>query len=208
MPNPNPPRTTPEQEETRKVYVQIMTELKSRLDAINAAAAGKVQVPSPFVREFCFLQLRLICELIALGCMAAHGNIPDLRSKSMQKEWSAHVIMQRLEKLHPKFFPHAFKIVKGIKADWHFETKPGALTKKELLEIYHGSSDALHRGGLVTFSKGRAEFDANEIRAPLVRIVELLADHTMPLLGGKHQFLCQFHTKPEGLVNVKFGLAS
>jgi hypothetical protein len=55
------------------LYAQLMEEAKSRLTAIDGAVKGESGLPVLFVREFCYLQLRMPCEAIALGCLVAHA---------------------------------------------------------------------------------------------------------------------------------------
>ena len=88
-----------------QLYVKLIGEVKVRVSAIAGAINGHTGLPSPLVREFSFLQLRMICELIALGCLTAHGGIPGTQTPKMQKQWSAETIMEELEALHPDFYP-------------------------------------------------------------------------------------------------------
>src|ERR1017187_2239008 len=64
--------------EATNLYAFFMAEIKVRIGAINAIG-GTIEhrVPALIVREFCFLQFRMICELIALGCLTAHGDIKE-----------------------------------------------------------------------------------------------------------------------------------
>lgn len=207
MPNPNPPKPTAEQESARQLYTQAMEEVKTRLDAMKAAAMGQIPVASPLVREFSYLQLRMICETIALGCLAAHGHISDLQSQTMQNEWSADRIMKRLEKLNPEFFPRAVNMLKGETADWHFDTIKDALTKPELLKIYYRCDAALHRGGLAKFSEARADFSFDEMNALVPRFIGCLRQHVIAV-NDKLVFVCVFHSKVSGQTEVKLGLAT
>jgi hypothetical protein len=49
------------------VYTSIMEEAKFRALSINTLSG--YALPVPLQREYCFLQLRMLCELIALGCL-------------------------------------------------------------------------------------------------------------------------------------------
>jgi len=60
-------------EEAMDAYSILMQEAKGRLSAINTSLAGRTGLPSGTICEFCFLQLRMLCELITLGCLTAHG---------------------------------------------------------------------------------------------------------------------------------------
>ncbi len=54
------------------VYAAIMEEAKLRALSINMFSGAGYAIPLPLKRECCFLQLRMLCELIALGCLVAH----------------------------------------------------------------------------------------------------------------------------------------
>ena len=92
--------------------------------------------------ELGYLQLRTICELIALACLAAHGDVPETTSKRLTKAYNADQIMKALENLHPSFYPvpgrqvrdQAGKVVEVVPVD-----KP-YLTKRELQRFYTGSA--------------------------------------------------------------------
>jgi hypothetical protein len=63
-----------------QLYANLMDEVKARIDCINVAVQGRTGFPTPIAREFCYLQLRFLCELIALSCLVAHGDIKSLQS--------------------------------------------------------------------------------------------------------------------------------
>jgi hypothetical protein len=56
------------------LYTNLMEEAKIRLLTVSAAT-DRIVLPAPILREFCFLQFRMVCELIALACLTAHGEI-------------------------------------------------------------------------------------------------------------------------------------
>ncbi len=74
-------KATPDQLRARtlKLYLALMEEARVRLDAINHAFQNDAGLPPRMVRETCYLQLRFLCEIIALGCLVAHGDIKKKR---------------------------------------------------------------------------------------------------------------------------------
>jgi hypothetical protein len=57
------------------LYYALMWEAKGRIRSVEMIANGRTAFFSPMAaRESCFLQLRMLCELIALACVAAHEN--------------------------------------------------------------------------------------------------------------------------------------
>jgi hypothetical protein len=59
--------------EAMDIYSLLMQEAKARLFATDAALEGRTGLPNAMICEFCFLQLRMLCELIALGCLNRPG---------------------------------------------------------------------------------------------------------------------------------------
>ena len=98
---------TKSDEAAKDLYQSIMVEVMIRAYSINSATQTPTVIPQPLIREYCYLQLRMLCELIALGCLVAHGDIT--KTKYFQKAYKADDILQQLEKLHPNFYPHPFK---------------------------------------------------------------------------------------------------
>ena len=88
--------------EALDAYSGLMEEAKYRLQAMDAALIGITKLPRGAVVEFGFLQLRLLCELIAVGCLTAHG---DLATGELRKAYEADKIIKRLQRLRPKFYP-------------------------------------------------------------------------------------------------------
>src|SRR5664279_3384166 len=93
------------------LYSSIMEEAKFRALSINTVTGSAVGLPLPFLREYGFLQLRMLCELIALGCLVAHGDIAGTKASVLRNEYKAGVIVKRLEKLHPNFYPSPRKLI-------------------------------------------------------------------------------------------------
>lgn len=81
------------------LYANLMDEVKVRFDCINRAVLGHTGYPAPIVREICWLQVRMICELVALSCLVAHGDIASLQSHKIGKAYSADEILDKLAKL-------------------------------------------------------------------------------------------------------------
>src|SRR5689334_21938045 len=92
------------------LYAGVMEEIKIRLSSLDIAFAGGFQIPGALVREYCFLQFRMVCELIALACLTAHGDIEA--TTKLRKEWEADKIIKQLEALHPSFYPWPVKQTK------------------------------------------------------------------------------------------------
>src|SRR5260370_42108085 len=103
--------------------------------------------PATIAREHCFVQLRMVCEIVAIGCTVAHNQTSDVRA--FEKLWSAKDIMDRLEKLNPYFFPVAVSVQKAPDGSFDVpDLSPQPLDKERFLQMYGRCGDALHRGHL------------------------------------------------------------
>jgi len=87
----------------------------------------------------------MVCELIALGCIVAHGDITE--AAKLKTEWSADTIIKTLEELHPEFYPQPSK--QEVKGPGKFVLQAitsGFLTKTDLLTLNGKCGSVLHRG--------------------------------------------------------------
>ena len=106
-------------------YSELMEEAKFRLSAMDTALGGQTGLPKGAIREYCFLQLRMLCELIALACLTAHG---DLETSKLKGAYEADRIIRRLQRLHSEFYPiGATRVQYQVKL-----REDGFLTKAEL----------------------------------------------------------------------------
>ncbi len=82
------------------MYKDLMQEIKERLYTIEDVLSGRTALQGPLAHEFCFLQLRIICECISYACVIAHAYLKELQAPKFQKAWSADVLMKKLSELH------------------------------------------------------------------------------------------------------------
>jgi hypothetical protein len=191
------------------LYANIMTEIKLRIDAINAGTLNKLPILPPFVKEFCFLQFRMICELMALGCLVSHGDISATKNPKFQKAWEADKIIDLLEALHPDFFP--FPVVQGRDGDHHHTINPrvqNPMPKEEFIKLYHKCGETLHRGSVqkLLSQKTPVQIHYPDITAVAQKLVDLLSVHTVRMLGGKMFFLCVLYNVADNM-NVQVAIA-
>jgi hypothetical protein len=165
-------------EEVMDAYSVLMHEAKHRLRAMNRALEGKTGLPDGAIPEFCFLQLRMLCELIALGCLTAHG---DVVTSELKGTYEADKIIHLLQQQHPKFYPYA-----ATDRETVTELKEEGFTKEELVKLYRRCGDVLHRGTFQTlWSRGYADAgDIEEIRTWKQKIEALLSYHAILMADG------------------------
>jgi hypothetical protein len=155
---------TQKQKDAINLYANLMEEVKVRVESINKSLMGSLAVPAPILREFCFLQLRMICELIALGCLVAHGDIEA--ATKLKGDYAADKIINELKKLHPDFYPKPVKKENDYKNSCHVtDITIGFLTRDELVTLTRKCGMVLHRGALkeLLSSKNTVQYDFSDI---------------------------------------------
>ena len=192
-------------------YAGLMEEVKLRISAIEAAANGDTRLHSAFNGEFCFLQLRMICEVIALACLTAHGDAPVLQTNRVQKAYAADRIMTMLNRCIT-LLPQSNPPDRPASADGgHIhrieDALPGFLDKPDLL-VYRKCGDALHRGTIQRLSplKAKDHDDFAEIVRWGQRVIDLLGAHIIIFRDGERIIHCQLNSK-SGKVRISLGRA-
>jgi hypothetical protein len=191
----------PDQRPLRELYLLLMEELKRRRDIIADVLTSKFNLPQGTAIELCYLQLRMICELIALGCLAAHGDIPATRSGKMRKAYAPNTILAELERLHSQFYPVPGKQVlssSGTPIDV-LSIETGYLTKDDLLSLWARCGDRLHRGSMKNIDRPFV-VDFNVIREWDTKIVTLLRHHQIRLQNPKYMLWIIMQSQTDGRV--------
>ena len=179
-------------------YANLMNEVKVRFDCINRIIHQPMGFPAPIKREFCYLQLRFLCELIALSCLVAHGDIGAIQSHKIGRETSADEILKRLTNLRSHFYPIPVTITKvpapdGSQGLKFHVVEPSPLSKDELIGLYAKTHKFLHRGSLKKLMSMDTpidmNFDAPEIVDLAQRMASLLSIHTIAVKDGEN-ILC------------------
>ena len=184
-------------------YADLMAEARVRLEAIEAAFNSKSELAPITVRDFGYIELRMLCELIALACLVAHGHLPGTKTKELRDEWRAGRIIDALDRLHADFFPRA-SIQKQLGPDsYDFRVlgSEDAMSKTQLKKLYVLCGDRLHRGDLTQlnrFTKHSLQKDFDEIIRWTNEIKKLMARHAICLLDGETRYFCSLWTGPGG----------
>lgn len=177
----------------REVYALLMNEVRLRSEAVHHAISGKTGLASWLAQEFAYLQLRLICETISLGCLIAHGEIEATKTNKLQTEWAADKILNRLGKLHADFYPHPHTMKQLGPGRFHLDwVREGFMTRAELVSTWHKCAGLLHRGTAKSLLKPENDFPYSfaDIDQSMRKIATLLKVHRLALFDGKTQFLC------------------
>lgn len=185
----------------QKTYVDLMEEIKFRHAALNPLMQAE-SIPWVVRRESSFLQLRLMCELIALGCLVAHGDMPAIRAKRLHQRWEADYIIKAMEKLHANFYPRPVKIIVQ-KNDEPAQLAPITdepyLTKEMLIKLHHRCGEVLHRGRLEKVQEKRAgRSGMQEVVDSDKLIVRLLNYHHIQPIDSNYQYLIAMESPDHG----------
>jgi len=184
------PQPSKEQLAASSLYGGLMGEALIRIAAIDHGTMNKSGLIAPFVQEFCYLQLRKICELMALGCLVAHGEIEG--TSGMHTQWSADKIIKRLSNLHEDFFPLLMQIQLDPQGHNTMTHAKGGMTKEDMLQVYYECDKYLHSGSLKKLLKKKTPLRVNypEITARAQRFRSLVESHTVVMKGGENLFIC------------------
>ncbi|HUZ65974.1 MAG TPA: hypothetical protein VMU82_19895, partial [Acetobacteraceae bacterium] len=172
------------------------------ITAIDAGTGGSLSIlPAAIIREHCFLQIRMICELIALGCLVAHGDIE--KATRLKKVWETGKIIDELEKLHPDFFPKAMRQEQDqFGKDHHgLHGKEDTLTKEAFLKMYRECGGYLHKGSLKNLLKHNSPIQINfpEITARAQKLNDFLEVHAIMMFGAEMFFVCVLRNRNDSL---------
>jgi len=173
-------------------YLRLMHELAMRVELVAYACDGKLTLTPPYAREYSYLQFRRICELMALGCLQLHGDLPVARTKAATKEWNAERIMRLLHRSHPHAFPQSVTTTSenGV---WHHvaNSKPNALTLSEFKTLYGECGDLLHRGTIrsIESEKPINLRDYEKVIEWQRKIVDLMNQHVVARQNGEGMYL-------------------
>ena len=86
------PTQTKQQQEAVTEIAKLLSEAAVRMSAIDSTFKNQLY-PASIVVDFTYLQLRVLCETVALICLVAHGDIDASRTNKLHKEYAADNII-------------------------------------------------------------------------------------------------------------------
>ncbi len=181
---------------SQHIYQSLMVEAKARIDSISILTGDQRGIPSPIVREFDILQIRMLCEIVGLACLVAHGELIDLAPAHLKKRYAPGQIFAALGELHGDFYPVPMTPQK-VEGGWHFAEYEGHAyaTKEELPQIWAKCGDVLHRGSLKNLIKAKSPVQ-NEFADVVewgLKITNLLSNHRIVTIGNEYAFVTLLH---------------
>jgi hypothetical protein len=127
----------------QQLYADLMDEVRIRIHALRDIIAAKESWIPRLLQEFAYLQLRMLCETVALCCLIAQGEIKDRKTF---RSWRPAEIIDKLSELNPDFYPRGIRIrvaPNGVNLD---DYPVAQMTKEELIDLWDRSGNFLHRG--------------------------------------------------------------
>ena len=186
---------TREDQEVAETYRSILEEITVRIHSIDQALRTNLAMRALVLREFGFLQLRMCCELIALGCLICHGDIPATKAKALQKAYDPKSILSGLEGLTPHFYPVPFKpeFLPGSPGElkMHDYDQP-YLTKSELIALWAKCGNALHKGNIRNFLRydDKTKLRSDDILAHAQKVANLIVNHRISRKDNTVHLIC------------------
>jgi hypothetical protein len=172
-------------DERARAYLQVLFEVNARLEFLKSLKSSNL--PYGISREVCHLQLRHICELVAIGCLVVQGDYTS--SAELSGEYNPQKVFRGLEKLYAGFFPQAASIttVNG-NLDIHANANPAAMTRKEMETLWGKTGNYLHRLKIKNFFREEEAAESNfwpELDTYVMKLEALLNPHIIPMHNPK-----------------------
>lgn len=181
-----------DQTSPQELYCELMVEIKERISIIRQFgvedANPKHGLDHAYALEFCYLELRIICELIALASLVAHGDIPATKNPKLLKSYKPGAILDQMLRLHPEFYPRASVQIldeKGRLAGWRTASDP--LTQEQLKTLWSECGGYLHRGTIMDLGNDKPP-DFWRVVQWHNKIIRLLNVHMICLVDRKTAF--------------------
>ena len=177
----------------QQVYADLMDEARLRIHAMRDAIDQRNRWVPRLLQEFLYLQLRMLCETIAVGCLVAHADVKD---QTILKSWKVPDIMRRLGQLNSNFYPRGVRFRKlpsgELKVD---DYNVPQLSRIELVELWERSGNFLHRGSArhLVAERGKVlNVDLDSLIQYGQKIRHLLEQHTISSADKKSHLLVLF----------------
>ena len=191
-----------------------MLEVKRRTDVMNTLFADRSRTVYNWTWiEILCLQMRMILESVALGCLLANQSAWPKSPKELQKAWHAGDILKELENVLPECYPKPLVEIPPEPGEAPPGVSPGEyrgelvdrpvgdwMTKNEFIEVYGRLGGILHARNPLGRPPKFEEYERN-IPIWLGKMMKLLNLHKIAILGDQRMYVVQMHAiaKEEGL---------
>jgi len=176
-------------------YADFVSEISKRLDAI-AASFDELTANAEHANawqncDFCWLQIRKICELMAVSVVAAHHF--DGGHALETNKWSPKDVLLDIAKMnnHPTPIPISDNFADGPNGERQIILSSKAIEMKLISEIYGRCGDILHVGSLNRILEKKVPaYDLAKMAAWLTGFRRLISNHVLFLPGMKKVLVC------------------
>ena len=194
------------------LYQAIMRQVVIRADAMAvsmAEARSNPEHPNNWQNaEFCYLQIRKICEYVALALLSAHHEYEGTKASKIQKQWNAATLFDQIGGMNR----YAFPVPTNIELDangpgsHHVEPAEVVLEPHDLERIYGQAGDRLHVGSLKRLVDGKLPpYDFRELSDWRNRFIKTLNSHMIRLPHVGSVLLVHLKDESDGDVHCAFG---
>lgn len=184
-------------------YSRLMKEVRRRHDVVHRVLRNEVTADPRSLEEFCYVHLRMICELIAIGCLILHGDVKETKNGKFTNAYQADVIVKMLGKLHEDFYPKPGNKVLSNGFLNHVDIHVDCLTQNDLAKLYHKAGEILHIGNIkklpVNWTR-TPDFDA--INIWMGKVLALLSSHRIVLIDRQNEVWVEMNSAIDGEVHV------
>jgi hypothetical protein len=182
-----------------------MEDVKARLKLIKSITEGHSPLGEEGLDgEVVCLLLRKVLEQIAFSSLVAHRAKYEEVHNDLGSVWRAKRLLERLEVLHPDFFPMPVRrgVSQQLGAHHHFDpVKEGFLTKDEFVFLYDTASNGIHTWNPFKDAERVLNFQ-RPISEWLVRIEALLDHHIIRFIGTRDVWLIQMDNPEDHKVHA------
>jgi hypothetical protein len=132
----------------------LLNEARYRLNILGSLLTPGYPMPTEPLIESSYLQVRMLCEVIALGCLLMHGDIEETRSRNLETSYKADFILKKLSSFHSDFFPKPVDVIRITDGNGEHDifeprrVEDGFLGRDDLIKLYQQCGSYLHRGNL------------------------------------------------------------
>lgn len=187
-------------------YCTCMLGVRTRLRLVRSILSHSFTTgDAGFDAEFACLQIRKSLELVAFGALSASRERYSEVHSGVTSEWKAKQIFERLERIHPDFYPVPVSHVVQPGGKTRLDPLPdGFLTKDEFTFLYDKCSEAIHSWNPLRPGPPVVQLD-RPLDEWVDRIERLLNLHFIRLVGQPDLLVVYLSYPPDGRVRAFTG---
>lgn len=184
-----------------------MLELRARHRGVVSVINRETKLSKLLQKDICYLEFRMMCEVMALASLVIHGDIPLTHTRPLRDEYKADKIIRKLEELHPDFYPRPVtqRLVgpPGKRLAHLTKFSLPYLTQKRLVSLYRECNDQLHRGHVSNLSDNKVlRIDRERLSTYAYLWSALMLTHVIRPKDSDLTFLVRMGAASNGSVDV------